>query len=78
MTDGFANYDSWKCAGPVGDEHPDPPDPHEDCERRLEQLEADNDALTAELGLRDRRIEELETENAALLDENDTLKGIYT
>lgn len=40
MSDGFALYDQWKCAGPT-DEHPDPPDPHEQCEREIEALETE-------------------------------------
>jgi hypothetical protein len=58
MTDGFAQYDQWKCAGPAGDEHSDPPDPHEQCEREIEELHAEIAQLHS-------RIDELEIELAA-------------
>ncbi len=65
MSDGgFAGYDVWKCTEPAP-EHPDPLDPHDDCERAIERLESEVEALTAEIALRDRRIEELEIELAA-------------
>ena len=37
MIDGFEQYDLDKCSPPV-EEHPDPPDPHDQCEREIEQL----------------------------------------
>jgi hypothetical protein len=50
-------YDAWKATEPAP-EHPDPPDLHEECERREE-------TLTAEIAQLHRRIEELEIELAA-------------
>ncbi len=42
MIDGFEQYDSWKCD--PARERPDPPDPHEQCERVIERLQAELDA----------------------------------
>ena len=76
--DGFmlGDFDAWKCAEPAP-ERPDPPDVHDECERRIGELEAEIESLGAELAARDARIEELEVENAALIAENDSLKGTY-
>jgi hypothetical protein len=48
MSDGFEGYDVHKCSAPDG-EHPDPPDPHDDCEREIVELRSTLDELETEL-----------------------------
>jgi hypothetical protein len=54
--DGFEHYDTWRCS-PPSDEHPDPPDPHEACERLAEDQQA-------EIAQLHNHIDELETQMA--------------
>jgi hypothetical protein len=43
MNTGFEGYDQHKCTEPAP-QHPDPPDPHEACEREIARIEAEVEA----------------------------------